>query len=925
MTDALWSRTWDLFHEAMELRPDERAEFLAAACGTDHALRREIEELIANASSSGMLDRSPGAVIAIHEPAEIFIGKRIGNYVVRRHIGSGGMAMVYEAEQESPVRRRVALKLIHAGTSADAAARFAIERQALALMDHPNIARVFDAGLTEDGRPFIAMEYVEGVPLGEYCDRQSLDVPQRLRLFAQVCKAIQHAHQKGIIHRDIKPSNVLVTVVDGVPMPKVIDFGVAKAVVPLADVDGGARTHHGLLIGTVEYMSPEQLDPHGNDIDTRSDIYSLGAMLYELLAGVLPFDWSAIRKAGLDGLYKTARESEARPASARFRELDPERAARIAAARRSSPTQLRRDLEGDVDWILLKALDRERARRYSSAAEFADDIRRRLDNEPVLAGPPTARYRLRKFARRHRAGVVAAGLIAIALAVVATALTMQTIEIRRAAARAERERVRAERVSEVMTDIFDAADPLEGRGSEVTARQALDRSAARIARMTDEPQVKAAVLHAIARSYTRLRVYDSAEKYAHEALAIRRRIHAGDHIETAETLEILGRIYLLRANIPAAMRALEQGVAMKTRLLTADDPRRAEGLVFLASAQRSEGRFVDAERSLREALRISPDDNVTVLAREEYGNLSVRRGDLVEADKQYRAALVVRRKTGSEPRIAETASKIGTVAWESGDYAGAEVMLREALSLIEKHAGPDHESLAVPLGTLALALHFQSKYDEAARAYERSLAIWRKRHGDSHPNVTMTLNNLGLLAHDQGRFAEAERYFRETMALQHTYSKKEIPEFALPMSNIARLYHDQGKYAEAESLYRQALDIRRRLLKPGSPAIADTLGWLGKLLTETNRVAEAESMIREALKMREANLRRDDWRVAEMRSLLGANLAAQHRYAEAEPLLVEGYEGMLKKRGPNYRRTIQARQRMIDMYEKRGKAPTPTS
>ena len=904
MTDSTWKRTWEVFYAAIELPRGERESFVESAANGDASLRAEVLELLANHdATSFVLDHSPAHPKVSPVVAQSSLeGQRIGAYTIRARVGFGGMGVVYDAHQEDPVQRRVALKVIHPGAHPDAAARFGMERQALARMSHPHIASVFDAGVIADGRPFIAMEFVEGVPLTEYCAKNHLDLSERLQLFVLVCQAIQHAHQKGIIHRDIKPSNVLVTVVDGKPAPKVIDFGVAKAVTPVSGSDG-YRTVHGVLVGTLEYMSPEQLDPSGTDVDTRSDIYSLGVMLFELITGRLPFDWEVLRAEGLDGLRRVARELEVpRP------------------SRRTTDPAMRRQIEGDLDWILLKALDRDRSRRYASASELADDVRRHLANEPVLAGPPSASYRARKFVRRHRGAVTIAATAVLVMLVVAAALTLQALEIRRSAQTAERERVRAERVSEVMMDVFQSSDPYETRGAEVTARQVLDRSVARVRRLNDEPQVQASVLNSIGRVYGRMGVNESSEKLIRDALTIRRDVHHGDHLEVAESLESLGQVLLRNGKLPEADRALNEAVAMKRRLLPPDDQRRAEGLRLLGGLQRTNGAFDASEKSFLEALRLSQDSPTinpragyasTATVLEELGNLYLKMGDHARGEASMRRALAIRRKRSlDDPRTADAMMRLGNIVADKGKLAEGESLLSEGLAIMEKTVGPNSERLAVPLTGLGLVQHNQGKYDLAQANYLRSIEIWKTTQGESHPSIAFNYNNLGLLAHDQGNFTEAERQFLATSALMQKVYKPNNPDIALPISNLARLYHDMGRLAESEKLHRKALEMRRAVLKPGHPSLADTLVWMGKLYTETNRVKEGEAMLREGVEIRAKSFQPDDWRLAEARSLLGGNLMMQGRYAEAEPLLVSGLEGMEKVRGKNYRRTIQARERL---------------
>ena len=926
MADSLWNRTWSLFHAALELPLEERESFLDVECGEDAALRREVSELLRNAAATGALDRSPVNAESLRFEPDSLEGKTIGNYAIRSRAGHGGMGVVYDAEQREPVQRRVALKVMATAANPDAAARFALERQALARMTHPHIASVYDAGILDDGRPFLAMEYVDGIPINQYCDRNALDVGHRLELFILVCQAIQHAHQKGIIHRDIKPSNVLVTVVDGVAKPKVIDFGVAKATQPITGES--LQTMHGLVVGTLEYMSPEQLDRgNGADIDTRSDIYSLGVLLYELLCGQLPYDWDLLRKGGLDSLRRILHESEPPRPSARLRTLDTEVAGEVAAARGQSPAALARALAGDLDWILLKALDRDRTRRYASASEFADDVRRYLAHEPALAGPPSATYRVAKFVRRHRAAVTVAATISTLLVGFAIVTSMQSLEIRRALDRARIERAHAERVSAFLTDVFRASDPYAGRGSEVTAREVLDRSFERISRdLQDDREVKASVLNVLGATYGQLRQYDQGEKLIRESLALRRNLHGGDHLETAESLEALGHIQLRRAQLPGAARTLEEAVAMKKRLLPPGDPRRAEGLFYLGAVRRMDGSLDVARAHLLEALSLSRNASdprirrIAANAADELGNVGIKRADFAEAERWYRQALAMRRKDDPDaPATADTQVRLGAVLTERGDPAAAEPYLRSALAALERHLGRDHEKVAPAANNLAHAYQMQSKFDDARPLFERALNIWRRIHGDKHPGVAKSLHNLGLVAHDQSRYADAERIFRELLAIEQKRLRPGHADLAFPINSLARLSHDQGRLAQAETWYREALSIREKTLGRDHVLTADITLWLGRLLVEKGAPGNAEPLLRHGLEVREKNYKPGDWRTAEAKSFLGACLAAQKRFADAEPLLLEGYETLAERRGREWRRTTQALERLVDLYDAMGR------
>ena len=440
MSDQRHARAKRIFAQVCAQPPEEWPELLAQTCADDSELRDEVESLLRYHDDSPEEEPTVGL-----EELELKPGERIAHYSILRLLGEGGMGEVWEAEQREPVRRRVALKLIKAGMGTkQVVARFESERQALALMDHPNIARVFDGGATEQGRPYFVMEYVQGERITAYCDRHRLTTRERLELFIQVCNGVQHAHHKGVIHRDIKPSNLLVSIQDDRPMPKIIDFGVAKATSQRL-TDKTMVTQLGMLVGTPEYMSPEQAEMTTLDIDTRTDVYSLGVVLYELLVGAPPFEFDELRCAGIDELRRRVREDEPPTPSNRFTSLGGT-SARIAAERRTDAPSLARQLRGELDWIVMRALEKDRTRRYASPAELAADIRRHLNDEPVLAGPPSTVYRMRKFVRRHRLGVTAASIVLLALVIGATAVTFGMLRARTAEAGAKQDAATAEQI-----------------------------------------------------------------------------------------------------------------------------------------------------------------------------------------------------------------------------------------------------------------------------------------------------------------------------------------------------------------------------------------------------------------------------------------------------------------------------------------------
>jgi serine/threonine protein kinase/tetratricopeptide (TPR) repeat protein len=909
MPDPRWERLWELFHAAREQPASERLAWVAASCDDDAELRREVEELLAaEAAAPAALER-PAALPAGEDP---LLGCRVGPYRVERLLGEGGMGTVYAASQEEPIRRPVALKVIKPGMDTrDVIARFASERQLLALLDHPHIARVFDAGATAEGRPYFVMERIEGEPITDYCDAHRLPIGERLALVLAVCDAVQHAHQKGVLHRDLKPSNVLVAERDGRPSPIVIDFGVAKALRP----DLGTATlatEAGHWLGTPEYMSPEQAA--GAAVDTRSDLYALGLLLYELLTGRLPFERAPSRISAVERRGRA--EAPPRP-SLHVARAPAEEAARIAAARRTDPHSLARGLRGDLDWILLKALEKGPERRYETVAALAVDLRRHLAHEPVAASPPSPAYLAGKFLRRHRLGVAAGAVLALGLLAGVVGLTAGLLEARRARAAAEDRRREAESIAGFLESLFGGADPYrDPRGADLSLREVLDRGAAQIAGLEGPPAERAALMDAIGGVYLRLALYEQAEPLLTEALATRRRLFGADRVEVAQTLERLARLAAERGDTEVAESRAAEAVALRRRLLGADDPGVAPSLLELGFVLRLAGRFPVAADALEEVVAMRRRDPAArpgelAAAFDELAAVRTFMGQHAAAEEALREALRLRQEAGVSPlRLADTLERLGVLLIERGRDSEAEAPLEEVVALRRRHLPPRHPALAGALSNLGLALHNRGRYAEAEPLYREALEIDLAGEQREGGGIVVRLNNLGLLALDRGRPPEAEDLFRQALAAQRRLAGDDHPNVAYPLSNLARALHEQGRAAEAEALYRQALTIRRAKLPAGHPSLGHSLTGLGILLTERGDLEEAEALLAEALAIRRRALPAGDWRTGETASALGACLAAGGRPAEAEPLLSEGLATLTGKRGPADRLTRRAAERL---------------
>jgi non-specific serine/threonine protein kinase/serine/threonine-protein kinase len=701
----------------------------------------------------------------------------IGPYKLVRELGEGGMGIVYHAQQVQPIRRDVALKIIKPGMdSKQVIARFESERQVLAVMDHPNIARVFDAGNTTNGLPYFLMELVHGVPITEYCDSKQLAVKERIELFIPVCQAIQHAHQKGVIHRDIKPSNILVTEQEGKPIAKVIDFGLAKALGHQLS-DATTMTSLGMVVGTLDYMSPEQAELTRQDIDTRSDVYSLGAVLYELLAGTTPLEHERLAKTGyLDALLQIRNEEPALP-SIRLRSSPS--SAEVATRRRSDPARLLKVLHRELDWIVMRALEKDRTRRYSSASDLAADLGRYLGNEPVLACPPSAAYRARKFVRRHRFGVAVAAAAALLLIAFLVAMAFQARRIAHERDRANQEAQASERVAEFLTRLFRVSDPSETRGNTITAREILDKGADRIVQeLKGQPAIQARLMDTIGEVYTNLGLYGRATPMLENALAIRRRVLGNEHVEVAGSLDHLGSLDFLNGDWVTAERLMRQGLAMRRKLLGSEHLEVAQSLSGLGWLLR---------------LKETP-------------------ADVAEAERDYREALAIRRKLlgGDDPAIAQSLNNLGMVLYANEhDFAAAEPLLREAVAMNRRLLGEEDHEVAITTNNLALLLRDKGEYAEAEALFRRAIAINRKILGERHPDIAGFVNNLARLLQLKGDYAGAESQYREAIEVYRKTYPEGHWEIATVKSLLGGCLIADHRYRDAQPLLLESYPIIR--------------------------------------------------------------------------------------------------------------------
>ncbi len=773
-------------------------------------------------------------------------------------------------------RKEVAIKLV--STDRDNPSlirRFLRERQILATLEHPHIARLLDGGVTERGVPYLVMEYVTGRRIDRYCDDERLTVSERLRLFEDVCRAVHYAHTKLVVHRDLKPGNVMVTDDGSV---RLLDFGIAKLLAPESDSSGDTMTRAGGRVLTPEYASPEHLQ--GEPVGTASDVYSLGVLLYELLAGQRPFE-------ELDSLRDLERAvcSETPERPSRVVEEDPE-SDLVARNRSTTPARLRRNLAGDVDNIVLSALRTEPERRYSSARSLVDDIERHLTGFPVRARPDTIRYRSRKFVRRHRIGLAAGG---VAVAALVAGLAGTAWQARRASVEA----AKANEVSQFVLGLFEASDPSSSRGEDVTVRDVLDRGAERARTdLEDQPAVQAEMLGVLGDIYRKLSLYEEADELVEEGLDLRRTMYGPDDLRVAESLNALGSVRQARGDLESAEVVYSEALRIRVANLGDSDPLVADVVNNLGILARSTGEFSRADSLHRQALAIreaafGPDHIDVAVSLKNLALTLHSMGRLEDAIPLYRRSLDMQvRITGElHPEVGTTLNSLASALLSMGAYEEAEELYRRALAIQRQVLGDRHRSTASTLNNLARVVSARRSPEEAIGMIEEALRIREELLGPNHPAVGTSLSDLGKQLREVGRLDESRAHLTRALRIYQEGLGRENPWSAIIMGQLARTHLESGALEEADSLYLEALRIQRMAWPDGHEEMAYLLVGLARIRLARSAPADAEPLLRQALEEREA-LPPEHWGVVEARTLLARALTALQRFDEAERLLL---------------------------------------
>lgn len=961
MISQRWQRLQSLFREARRLPTEERDAYVQRACKDDHALAAELRALLAqdvldDDTIGHIVQQAADCVLASDDGRRAWIGRRLGAWRISAHLADGGMGAVFRAERaDGQYEQQAAIKLLNpAFVAGQGGARLAAERQILARLEHPHIARLLDGGSTDDGAPYLVMEYVDGTPIDAYCNAKGLDTAARLRLFQQVCGAVDYAHRNLVVHRDLKPANILV---DREGQPKLLDFGIAKLV---EGAEAKLTAAHQRVL-TPTHASPEQI--RGEPVTTSTDVYALGVLLYELLAGRLPYAADEKTPGSAAQLARQILETEPRTPSAAVTQGSNER---IEAARRRgdqlTPERLRRELQGDLDNIVLMALRKEPARRYASAQALGEDIARHLADEPVSARPATTAYRVGKFLVRHRVGALASVAAVLgAISLVAFYTWQLSLERDRAQANA----TRAEKVSEFLAGVFSVADPTNNLGETVTARELLDRGTDRIERdLAGQPEVQAALLDAMGDAYRNLGLYPQAHDLQTKALDRRAAVSGTASKEYALALHRVAQVTIDLGKYEEGIDALERSLAILRGSPPVDPLAVSAVLRSLAFAQWQAGKdFAAAERNYRAAIEAAQsagaagDRNLaraiaglggvlqftgklsearrwreeslalhvkafgethpdTIRSMSDLGNLLVRESRYIEAIAQFERALPLARKVYGDDHIstAYIRANLGNAMNDAGRFAEAEALMRATLPVFQARLGEDHPRTAYLTENLANAIYYQARYDEALPMYLDSLEILRRKFGDSNGEYGISLSNLCGVYVAMERFENAVDTCRRAHAvLQGAFGPGHVAGVR-SLTKLGAALTGLHRFDAADATLRLALERAQINLPESHSARADIFGERGKLALARDQPQEAERLFREGLRIAIANQPDGGLPVASRELDLGKALTRLERYGEAESLLLKSYPVLLNSLGEAHEAVQRARRSLVELY-----------
>ena len=863
MDSRRWQQVGEILHKALELPTDDRAAFVVHACADDAELAKEVGSLlVADAQAAAFFSEpllaSCGAPRDEASPPS-WVGRCLGAYRLLRLIGHGGMGSVYLAARgDDEYQRQVAVKLQQSAVASGyQIQRLRAERQILAGLDHPNIAQLYDGGTTEEGLPYLVMEYVEGQPIDEYCDERRLPIAERLRLFMAVCAAVSYAHQNLVVHRDLKPANILVTPGG---TPKLLDFGIAKLLKSEPAASAPPATAAWLRVLTPDYASPEQVQ--GRPITTASDVYSLGVLLYKLLTGRLPRSLAGKTPQEIERCL--LEQEPEKPSAAILGQAGTLCAQdRAAGPTGSGAAQQARQVAGDLDNIILKALRTDAGHRYRSVDQLAEDLRRHLAGLPVLAHPSSVGYRVAKFLRRHRVAVVAAGAAIVAIVAAGVLLALGSARVAAERDRAQRERDKARQVAKFLEEVFSDEHPAARQGLPTTPREMLDRCREKLDKMAGQPEVQAALRHTLGRIYRDLGLYDPAEQLLRESLDVRRKNEPGEPAELARNLADLAILDYHRGRYQAAEALFTESLGVARSRLGERHPIVALVTGLQGSVRYARGDYRGAEADLRQSLRLLGNlrepDRDPVEAAMMQGNLSAlleARGAYDESEALLRSALATWQERFGEDHYTTASGlyRLASLRLEKGDYPAAVAGFRAALSARLKLFGPEHPETALFQSRLALALHLDGMDAEAEALAGQAAAMHRKLLGERHWMTADSVGTYGAILRDCGRYAAARPLLEEALAIARASLGPEHPKVARALFDLAKLRAAEGDAAAAEPLFRGALAQQHKLLGPDHPEVAATLVGLAEVLVATGRAAQAEPLFREALEIRRAKL-----------------------------------------------------------------------